>query len=112
MEHHIIKIMSQFKDNIIKAGMLAVKEVLYSSYEFEVVSITFNIDYSETTENYEFYSCDIKFNYGNPKGDPWYRENSISINNIPEYKLDDINYLYGVFCGYFCKIEQIEEEKR
>lgn len=108
MKDSIIKTMNQFKDNIVKAGMLAVKETLYTTYDFEIESINFNIDYNETTENYEFYCCDIKFNYGNPKGDPWYRENKISISNIPEYKLDDINYLYGIFYGYFSALEQVE----
>lgn len=108
MEHRIIKTMNQFKDNIIKAGMLAVKETMYLSYEFEIVDISFGIDYNETTENYEFYCCNIKFNYGNPKGDPWYRGNKISISNIPEYKLDDMDYLYGIFYGYFSALEQAE----
>ena len=108
MEHRIVKTMNQFKNNIIKAGMLAVKETMYLSYEFEIVDISFSIDYNETTENYEFYCCDIKFNYGNPKGDPWYHGNKISISNIPEYKLDDIDYLYGIFYGYFSALERAE----
>ena len=108
MEHNIVKTMNQFKDNIIKAGMLAVKETLYTTYDFEIESISFDIDYNETTENYEFYCCNIKFNYGNPSGKPWYRGNKISISNIPEYKLDDMDYLYGIFYGYFSALEQAE----
>jgi hypothetical protein len=108
MEHHIIKTMNQFKDNIIKAGMLAVKETLYTTYDFEIESINFNIDYREESDTYDVYDCKIAFNYGNPSGKPWYRGNNISINNIPEYKLDDINYLYGIFYGYFSALEQVE----
>ena len=99
------KIMNQFKDNLIKAGEIAVKEVFYIYYAFEIENITFNVDYSDTDDAYEFYNCTITFSYGNPQGDTWYRGNSISINNIQEYNLDDINYLYGLFYGYFSALE-------
>ena len=105
MRDSVIKTMNQVKDNLFKAGELAVKETMFVYYAFEIESITFNIDYSETSDAYEFYNCTVVFNYGNPEGDPWYRGKSISINSIPEYKLDDINYLYGLFYGYFSALE-------
>ena len=109
MKQLILNTMNQFKDNLIKAGELAVREIFYSDYAFEIDNITFNIDYSDTLQDYDIYDCTIIFNYGNPSGKPWYRGNKISINNIPEYKLDDINYLYGIFYGYFSALEQVEK---
>jgi hypothetical protein len=109
MKQLILETINRFKENIINAGTLAVNEVLYLDYAFEVDHITFNIDYSDALQKYDVYNCEITFNYGNPNGEPWYRGNIISINNIPEYKLDDINYLYGIFYGYFCAKEQEEK---
>ena len=70
MRDSVIKTMNQFKDNLFKAGELAVRETMFVYYSLEIESITFNIDYSETSDAYEFYSCTITFNYGNPEGDP------------------------------------------
>ncbi len=109
MKNSVIKTINQFKDNLFKASELAVKEVVCTSYSVEIESITFNIDYSGASDSYEVYDCTVVINYGDPSGEPWYRGNSISINNIPEYKLEDINYLYGLFYGYFSMVEQSEE---
>ena len=105
MKYSILNTINQFKDNLIKAGELAVREILCTSYTVEIDDITFNIDYDETKQMYATYDCAIVFNYGNPNGEPWYRGKKISINTIPEYKLDDINYLYGLFYGYFIALE-------
>lgn len=109
VKHSILEAMNQFKDNIIKAGTLAVKELFYTTYDFEIENIAFDIDYRESSDMYDAYDCKITFNYGNPNGKPWYRGNIISVNNILEYKLDDINYLYGLFYGYFSAIGQEEK---
>ncbi len=109
MQQPILKTINQFKDNLIEAGELAVREIFYSDYAFEIENITFSIDYSDELQKYDTYDCTITFNYGNPEGKPWYRGHKINVNNIPEYKLDNINFLYGIFYGYFCALEQAEK---
>ena len=108
MKQFIIKTMNQFKDNLIKAGTLAIDIIFCSDYIFELDNITFNIDYDGTSQMYEVCDCTITFNYGSPNGEPWYRENKIDITNFSEYNLDDMNYLYGLFYGYFSSIEQAQ----
>lgn len=93
----------KYHDIIVTAGSQAVSELIGTNSFFEVNYIKFDFDYDSETDIYEPSMLYISCNFGMENGEkPQYTEEFV-LYDIPVYKLDSLDFLYGFFFGAISK---------
>lgn len=93
----------KYHDIIVTAGIQAVSELIGTNSFFEVNYIKFDFDYDSETDIEELSLLYISCNFGRANGEqPQYTQEFV-LYNIPIYKLDSLDFLYGFFFGAMSK---------
>ena len=94
----------KYHDIIVTAGSQAVSEWIGTGSFFEINNIKFSFDYDDKTDTEELVLLYIDCNFGMANGEkPQYNKEFV-LYNIPVYKLENLDFLYGFFFGVISQI--------
>ena len=104
----MIKEMNKYKDILTEAGNIAAREVYGRDYHFELHDIRFSIDYDDTTDGNEISLIDIDGSVGIENDNNSWKRIHITLYNIKDYAIDNVQYLKGVLFGYLQAKEELD----